>query len=84
MHLEFLFDCTVRDAVRLENEPWTVVQVAVTRLLWEVWSVTSVRIRQQQVQSNEDKGEDQDWSTVYHLQRLDIIFRLATYGGKFY
>jgi len=41
--LEFLFDGAISDAVRLEDEPWTVVQVAVSRLLWKVGHVAGVR-----------------------------------------
>jgi len=45
--LELLLNSAVGDAVRLEDEPWTIVQVAVTRLLWKVGGVACVRIRQQ-------------------------------------
>ena len=72
--LEFLFDGAVSDAVRLEDEPWSVVQVAVTRLLWKVGSVAGVRIGQQKVHSNQDKDEDQDWSTVCHYKYAILFF----------
>ena len=72
--LEFLFNSSVGDAVRLEDESWTIVQVAVTRLLWKVGSVACVRIRQKQIHSNQDKDEDQDWSTVCHYKYAILFF----------
>jgi len=73
--LEFLFDGAVSDAVRLEDKPWAVEQVAVTRLFWEVWGgVAGIRIRQQQVQSNQDDDEEEDWSTVCHYKYRRLFF----------
>ena len=75
MTLELLLNGAVSNAVRLEYEPWAVVQVAVTRLLWKVGGVACVRIRQQQIQSNQDKDEDQDWSTVCHYKYQIFFYR---------
>jgi len=71
LDLELFLDGAVSDAVRLEDEPWTIEQVAVTRLFWEVWGgVACVRVRQQQVQSNQNDDEEEDWSTVCHYVTL--------------
>ena len=73
--LEFLFNGAVGDAVSLEDKPRAVVQVAVTRLLWKVGGVPCVRIRQQQVQSNQNEDKDQDWITVCHYKNRRLFFK---------
>ena len=81
LDLELLFDGAVGNAVRLEDKPWTIEQVAITRLFWEVGGgVAGVRVRQQQVQSNKDEDKDQDWGTVCHYkyQRF-LLWRTAVF-----
>jgi len=80
LDLELLLDGAVGDAVRLKDEPWAIEQVAITRLFWEVWGgVPCVRVRQQQVQSNKDEGEDQDWSTVCHYRYRRLFFTISRF-----
>ena len=72
--LELLLDGAVSDAVRLEHKPRAVVQIAITRLLWKVGSVACVRVSEQQVESNHDKDEDQNWSTVCHYKYQTFFY----------
>ena len=78
--LELLLNGAVSNAVSLEDEPWTVIQVAVTRLFWEVGGVPCVRIRQKQIHSNQDEDEDQDWSTVCHYKNRRLFFTISRFG----
>ena len=65
--LHCLFDCTVSDAVSLEHKSLALVNVAVARLLWEIGTVPGVRVRQKQVQNNQDSDENKDGYAVHHL-----------------